>query len=175
VVAVVVYESIWGNTATLAWAIGQGLGMEARVLSTLEASADAIAGADLLVLGAPVHSYGLPEFVAIQAGRDPEVGADGAIPGTELLLMRDWLEGLPPPGTPVAVFEIRIGNLEGEGGAREVIEALLARGHSLIVPAESFQMERFPLASGPGGWIRPEEREHAREWGARLARLVDAG
>jgi hypothetical protein len=175
VVAVVVYESIWGNTAILARAIGQGLGIETQVLSTIEASPDAIADADLLVLGAPVHSYGLPEFVTIQAGRDPEVGADGAIPTTEFRLMRDWIGGLSSPGTPVAVFEIRIGKLEGEGGAREVIEALFARGYSLIVPAESFQMERFPLASGPGGWIGPEEFDRAREWGGLLARLAETG
>lgn len=174
-VAVVVYESIWGNTAILAREIGRGLGVETRVLSTFEASLDAIASADILVLGAPVHSYGRPEFVTIQAGRDSEVGTDEATPGREFLLMRDWLGSLPPSETPVAVFEIRIGDLEGEGGAREVIEELTARGHSLLVPAESFQMERFPLASGPGGWIRPEELERAREWGARLASLVGQG
>jgi hypothetical protein len=175
VVAVVVYESIWGNTAILARAIGQGLGIETQVLSTIEASPDTIEGADLLVLGAPVHSYGRPEYVTIQAGRDPEVGADGANSSMEFRLMRDWIADLSSPGTPVAVFEIRIEKLEGEGGAREMVEALHARGYSLILPPESFQMERLPLASGPGGWIGPEELDRAREWGSLLLRLAEAG
>ncbi len=170
--ALVVYESLWGNTAALGRAVAAGLGSDARALSTSESTAESLSGADLLVLGAPVHSYGLPEFVAIQAGREPQHGADGATPDSERRFMRDWLGGLPPVGPPTAVFEIRIENLEGEGGAGEVLEALSTRGYRLVAPAESFRMERLPMAFGPGAWMRPEELERARKWGARLAEIV---
>jgi flavodoxin len=32
--AIVVYESLWGNTAAIARAIAEGIGLEARALST---------------------------------------------------------------------------------------------------------------------------------------------
>ena len=37
--AVVVYESLWGNTAAVARAIAAGIGPDARALSTSEATA----------------------------------------------------------------------------------------------------------------------------------------
>jgi flavodoxin len=58
--AIVVYESLWGNTAAIARAIAEGLGPEAQALSTAEASGAAIANADLVVAGAPVLAFKLP-------------------------------------------------------------------------------------------------------------------
>ena len=173
--AIVVYESIWGNTATLAQAIGRGLGPKTQVLSTSEATPDVVAEAGLLVLGAPVHSYNRPEFVTIQVGRDPEDEVEGAAPGSEFVLMRDWIRGLRGPAVPVAVFEIRIGELPGEGGAREVLKALAEGGWDLVVPAASFQMESHPISPGPGGWINSAELDRARAWGASLAEAVRRG
>jgi len=172
VIAIVVYESIWGNTATLAQAIGRGLGPKTQVLSTSEATSDVVAEADVLVLGAPVHSYNRPEFVTIQVGRGPEDEVEGVASGSGLILMRDWIKDLPKPTIPVAVFEIRIGDLPGEGGAREVLEALAEREWNLIAPAASFQMESHPISPGPGGWINPAELKRARAWGASLAETV---
>jgi len=57
--AIVVYESMWGNTAAIARAIAEGIGPEARALSTAEATAEVTAGADLIVAGAPLHSFRL--------------------------------------------------------------------------------------------------------------------
>lgn len=171
-IAIVVYESIWGNTAVLAQAIGRGLGPKTQVLSTVEATADIVAEADLLVLGAPVHSYNRPEFVSIQAGRGLDDEVESAIPGSELVLMRDWIKDLRTPGFPVAVFEIRIGDFPGEGGAREVLEAIAERGWNPIVPAASFRMESHPISPGPGGWISPTELERAKDWGVALAEVV---
>ena len=53
--AIVVYESLWGNTAAIARAIAEGIGPEARALSTAEATGPAIADVDLLVAGSPFH------------------------------------------------------------------------------------------------------------------------
>ena len=58
--AIVVYESLWGNTAAVARAIAAGLGPDARALSTAEATPDAVAGADLIVAGAPLFAFRLP-------------------------------------------------------------------------------------------------------------------
>lgn len=45
--AVVVYESHWGNTAAVAKAIAEGLGPEARALTTDQASAEQMRDVDL--------------------------------------------------------------------------------------------------------------------------------
>ena len=74
--AIVVYESHWGNTAAIARAIAEGIGPEARALSTAEATGEAVAGADLIVAGAPLLGFSLPtesmlKGLASNAGRDP--------------------------------------------------------------------------------------------------------
>ena len=58
--AVIVYESLWGNTAAVALAIVKGIGPQARVLSTAQATTDVLAGIDLLVAGAPILAFSLP-------------------------------------------------------------------------------------------------------------------
>lgn len=58
--AIIVYQSLWGNTAAIARAIAAGIGPDARSLSTTEASGEAIAHADLIVAGAPVLGFTLP-------------------------------------------------------------------------------------------------------------------
>ena len=40
--AIVVYESHWGNTAAIASAIAEGLGQGARVLTTTDATGEAL-------------------------------------------------------------------------------------------------------------------------------------
>ena len=61
--AIVVYESHWGNTAAVARAIAEGIGAEARVLSTAEATAAVLAEAELIVAGAPLIGFRLPRRI----------------------------------------------------------------------------------------------------------------
>ena len=57
--AVVVYESLWGNTAAVARAIAEGIGPDASALTTDAATPDVVEGADLIVAGAPVLGFSL--------------------------------------------------------------------------------------------------------------------
>jgi hypothetical protein len=59
--AVVVYESMYGNTHLIADAIGAGLGtvFDVRVVPVSEASAAVLDGADLVVVGGPTHAHGM--------------------------------------------------------------------------------------------------------------------
>src|SRR4030065_577517 len=75
--AIVVYESLWGNTAAIARAIAQGLGADAHALSTGEVTAEALAQADLIVAGAPGHSMGLPSAPTRQWARSGGAGGRG--------------------------------------------------------------------------------------------------
>ena len=59
--ALVVYESMYGNTRAVAGDIADGLraDYEVTVVPAAEATAELVAGADLLVAGAPTHMHGL--------------------------------------------------------------------------------------------------------------------
>jgi flavodoxin-like protein len=93
--AVVIYESIYGNTHAIADAIGRGLGPEfdVAVVPVAEASTKLLADADLVVAGGPTHDHGMSAArtrqAAAQAARrdgsglslEPHAGGAG---------LRDW-------------------------------------------------------------------------------------
>jgi hypothetical protein len=92
--AVVVYESLWGNTAAVAHAIADGIGPDTRAVTTDAASGDMIAGADLIVAGAPVLAFSLPT----DAMRDSVAKSEADAPTPPDLAhpsMRSWLDSLP--------------------------------------------------------------------------------
>ena len=102
--AIVVYESHWGNTAAIARAIAEGLGPEARALSTAEATGEAVAGADLIVAGAPLLGFSLPtesmlKGLASNAGRDPTP------PDLSHPSMRSWIDALNAENGRAAAFD----------------------------------------------------------------------
>jgi flavodoxin len=59
--ALVVYESMYGNTQVIAGYIADGLrgDYEVTLVPVAEATWDLVADADLLVAGAPTHMHGL--------------------------------------------------------------------------------------------------------------------
>lgn len=122
--AVVVYESHWGNTAAIARAIADGIGADAQVLSTDEASGPALAGVDLLVAGAPVVAFHLPsermrEGIAGYANKAP------APPDLSHPFLTTWLDMLPAGHGMAAAFETRL--RWAPGGATGAIERGLKR------------------------------------------------
>jgi flavodoxin len=62
---VVVYESVYGNTAAVAQAVAEGL----RALGEVDVRAvgDESVEADLIVVGAPTHAHGLPSSMTRKA------------------------------------------------------------------------------------------------------------
>jgi flavodoxin len=163
--AVVVYESHWGNTAKIARAVADGIGPGARVLNTDEADAAALAGADLVVAGAPVMAFGLPrDGVSAQLEKDTKapVPADVSHP-----LMRTWLDTMPAGKGWAAAFETRI--WWTPRGATGTIESKLSRaGYRRLARGERF------LVNGGYGPLREGEEDRARRWGAELAELATA-
>jgi hypothetical protein len=162
--AVVVYESLWGNTAAVARSIAEGIGPEAQALPTDEASPDVIADADLVVAGAPVIAFRLPTD-----GMRASVKGDPMAPPADLShpSMRSWLETLPTGHGGAAAFETRIHWSPG-GSTGAISKGLAAAGyHSVAKPA------KFVVA-GKYGPLRDGELERARAWGSELARAVAA-
>jgi hypothetical protein len=125
--AVVVYESLWGNTAAIARAIAEGLGPEARALTTSEASAAAIAGAELIVAGAPVLGFQLPtDKMRSDIGVNP--GKAPTPPDLSHPSMRSWLDALPAGTGRSASFETRVWWSPG-GATGAINESLEHKGY----------------------------------------------
>jgi len=158
--AVVVYESHWGNTAEVARAVAEGIGPETRVLTTEEASREAVADVDLLVVGAPVIAFGLPtprseDAVAATAEEAPTP------PAMVHPTMFWWLTDLPEGHGQAAAFETHIH--WSPGGATGAIERGLRRkGYKINADSGKF------VVKGRYGPLREGELERARAWGSGL-------
>jgi len=162
--SIVVYESHWGNTAAIARAIAEGIGPDARALSTAEAAGAAIADADLIVAGAPLLGFSLPtegmlKSIAADAHRDP-VSPDLSHPS-----MRVWLEALPKGSGRAAAFETRIWWSPGSA-AKTILSKLERAGYRPIAKVGHF------IVKGKYGPLRDGELERARRWGAELAQAM---
>lgn len=159
----VVYESHWGNTAAIAHAISEGLGPDARALTTDEAAGPDIAAAELVVAGAPVIGFRLSTDKARQG-----LLTEDAAPGPADLShpsMRTWLEDLPTGSGRSAAFETRI--RWSPGGATGTIDQGLRKAGFRPID----EPHRF-VVTNKYGPLRDGELERAREWGRELTRAL---
>lgn len=159
--AVVVYESLWGNTAAVAREIAAGLGGETRALNTAEATAEAIDGVDLIVAGAPVFAFHLSSDRAREdIRRNP--GMDAPPPDLSHPSLRSWLDALPAGHGFSAAFDTQVPGPFGKG-APAIAKELEAKGFTRLAEPTGF------MVKGKYGPHRPGELERARAWGAELA------
>ncbi len=159
--AIVVYESKWGNTAAVAKAIAGGLGPDASVMTTDEATPAAIAGADLIVAGSPLLGFALPteamlDSIAKDAKNPP------AAPDASHRTMRSWLADLPSGSGRGASFETRIWWSPGSA-AKAILKELEAAGYKTADEPQKF------IVTGRVGPLKDGELDRARQWGATLA------
>ena len=160
--AVVVYESLWGNTAAIAHAIAEGIGPDAVALATDEATGSAIQGSDLIVAGAPLLGFNLPTDT-IRAS----IGNDRSVPTPDLAhpSMRSWLESVPAGTGRCCGFETRIWWSPGSA-AKKISEGLRKKGYTAAGKDEKF------IVTGKYGPLKDGEIERARQWGAQLAKSL---
>jgi menaquinone-dependent protoporphyrinogen IX oxidase len=164
--AVIVYESMYGNTRAIAEAIAEGIGpIETTVLPVVAADRSALEGADLIVIGAPTHAFGMSRpqtrAAAADAVRKPgntlslERGATG-------LGVREWL-AFPMRPARTAVFDTRV-KWSRVGHASRAIDKQLSRhGIPLFERPQSFFVTKDnTLVIG--------ELQRARQWGHELGR-----
>lgn len=161
--ALVVYESMFGNTEQVAQAVARGIQevMDADVREVSAVPDGVDPSVDLLVVGAPTHAFGLSR---------PSTRADairqGAKQGDERRGLREWLEQLPPSlgDEVVAAFDTRarrVRHLPGSA-ARGAVKILRAHGYR-ATSSRSFYVEDV---SGP---LLPGELDRAVAWGRELA------
>jgi hypothetical protein len=154
---------LWGNTAAIARAIAEGIGPDTRALSTAEATGAALAGVDLIVAGAPLLAFNLPnDKMRESIGKDPTHAQHP--PDLSHPSMRAWLAALPPGQGRAAAFETRIWWSPGSSAAK-ILKELERLGYRPIGKGQRF------IVKDKYGPLREGEIERARAWGAELARM----
>jgi flavodoxin I len=142
--ALVVYDSFYGNTETIAKAIGSAITGEVKVLRPGEASPTDLKSIDLLIVGSPT-----------QGGRPTKA-------------IQDFLNKLPESavkGVNVAAFDTRFSTkLVGIFGyaAGKTADSLKKKGGNLIVVPEAF------FVKSKEGPLKDGELERAAAWAKRI-------
>jgi hypothetical protein len=166
--ALVVYESMYGNTHLVADAIASGLFDvgEVTVVPLAQATTGMLQVADIVIVGGPTHVHGMSREVTRKSAVDalqksPELELDRDAPGVGI---REWLASLPAFSGRAAAFDTRIQGpaLVTGRAAKGIARELRKHGFTLVAPAESFLVtKQNVLVDG--------EEARAEAWGARLA------
>ena len=168
--ALVVCESMYGNTRAVAVSIAAGLGAshEVTLVPVARAAPELVAAADLVIAGGPTHLHGMStaasrrtaaEAAAKERSRlamDPD--ADG--PG-----IRGWLSRLATERGLAAAFDTRLSGVP-------VLTGHASRGISRLLEAHEYRLITAPasfLVSKQGTLIEGEEArlDHGVEIDAR--------
>ncbi|MGZ8649672.1 MAG: flavodoxin family protein [Solirubrobacteraceae bacterium] len=165
--ALIVYESMYGNTRAVADAVAAGRGPGAEVdICPVHATGTVPADLDLLVVGGPTHMHGLStamsrSMAANAATEDAGKLAPGA---TEQPGLREWLRDLDAPrGVRTAAFDTR-------GDARAALTGSAARGIARRLRRRGLDVvdhNSFLVADAEGP-LEDGELERARAWGEAL-------
>ena len=163
--ALVVYESMFGNTRDVAYAVAEGLRRHMDVDVVEVGTAPTVLGEDvaLLVVGAPTHAFGLSR----RETRDQAAATGRALASADFGV-RDWLGEVTRPGEmAAATFDTRVDRPRVPGSAaRKAERALRRQGFRIVAPAESFRVH------GTEGPLVEGESDHARRWGEEIAARV---
>lgn len=169
-----VVESMFGHTQELAESVAHGMrdhGVDVVVVPADEALAGlpgaALAGVDLLVLGAPTHALSLSRpgtrADAVRQGADAEHTGSG---------VREWLTALEThvgERPPVAVFDTRVKVTKHlPGSAAHAMTKRLGHQGFVVLEHTTFWV------SGTQGPILEGEVSRARDWGHSLVPAVRA-
>lgn len=164
--AAIVYESMFGNTQTVAEAVALGLslhGIEVVSYEVSQAPPTLVEGYDLIVVGAPTH--------ALSLSRAESRGSAAEMTDAPLVTagkgVREWLAELPAgEGRRVATFDTQADKRIPGSAAKSARRRLRREGYRPVAPAESFYVVDMqgPLVDG--------EVERARAWGTRLATAI---
>ena len=161
--ALLVFESMFGNTEAIAREIGVGLavGMPVEIVEVTSAPTEIGADVGLLVVGGPTHAFGMSR---------PQTRADASKQAMGHVVsqgrgIREWLDDVTC-STPLAAvaFDTRVKKSWLPGSAAKAAQKRLQRlGFSTPDAPQSFYVQGTP---GP---LVAGEPTRARAWGAQLS------
>jgi hypothetical protein len=163
--ALVVYETLWGNTERVARAVAASLAttMTVEVVDS-DAAPDVIDGFDLVIVGGPTHAFSMTR----PSTRRGAVEQNGA-PASPARGIREWLDDLRPAASaiPSAAFDTRVDSPRLPGSAAKAIRhELRSLGFSVEAKPITFRVHGYegPLIDG--------ELDRAATWASALAGAV---
>lgn len=170
--AIVVYESMYGNTRQVAEAIGAGLesACGVSVVPVSGTTAESLAEADLVVVGGPTHAHGMSRAgtrksaveAAGKTGSGLRLDPDAPGPG-----LREWLTSLGRYQVKAAAFDTRVHGpaaLTGQA-SKGVARSLREHGFDIAAKPESFLVTKE-------NQLEAGETARARAWGSALAARI---
>jgi hypothetical protein len=172
VIALLVYESMFGNTKRIAEAIAEGIGSKLPVKAVEVGTAPDVIDpeVELLVVGGPTHIHGMSSA----RSRAGAVERIDHLPISRGIGMREWLERTRPVSAaqPAAAFDTRINGPEVLTGsaASGYVKRLRSAGFRVAVKPRSFRVRGRAEADEDA--LVPGELEQARAWGRELALAV---
>jgi hypothetical protein len=158
--ALLVYESLFGNTEIVARAVTEGLSDVFDVTMADVRDLPSPVGYDLLIAGAPAHAFGRSRATTRQ-----EAARRGTVrPGAADIGLREYLDALPDlGGMAAAAFDTRPGNRMTGSAARRAHRKLRRHGGDMLLPAAGF---RLLALTGP---VAEGELRGARRWGKAVS------
>lgn len=153
--ALVIYDSVFGNTEKVARAIGKALGAEALPVSA--AGIEQLQGLDLLVIGSPTRGFRPTEGISTLVSSldaDAVHGIHTAAFDTRIVL--DTIKSRP----------LRFLVDKGGYAADRIGRMLEKKGGLTAAAPEGF------LVTGEQGPLKEGELERAAEWGRKLLERV---
>ena len=167
--ALVVYESMFGNTRLVAEAIRDGLAtaVETEAVEVGHAPSTVPGGVGLLVVGGPTHAFGMTRA----STRGDAVQKYGGPVVSDRIGIREWLEQLEHPADEVRAVTFdttfRKARMLGRAG-KKAEKKLRELGFRIVAPSEPFWVSdvKGPMEAG--------ELDRAKEWGAAFASRLAA-
>jgi len=167
--AIVVYESMYGNTRHVAEAIARGIDDSGtvRVVPVSSAEALSLGDFDLVVVGGPTHVHGMSRASTRHAADEAATASGGDLvmePDSTSEGVREWLGSLSGMAGRAAAFDTRLDAaplLTGRA-SKGIAKLLRAAGFELVAEPESFLVDKDTH-------LLAEEEQRAEAWGAGLA------
>jgi hypothetical protein len=159
--ALVVYESMFGNTQQIARAVADGLstGMTVDLVEVGAAPTDIPDDVDLLVVGGPTHTFAMSRPATRRSAAEQ---AQGALVSSGIGL-REWLAAVRNGSAAAAAFDTQVKSFFSGSAARVATRCLRGLGFSIATPATGFYV------TGTPGPLVEGELDRARQWGNDLA------
>jgi len=161
--ALVVYESLFGNTEQVARAVTTGLSkhLDVEIVEVTQAPETITDLLDLIVVGGPTHAFSMTR----PATRE-DAFKQGATQGSREIGIREWLTHLHagPHSELVATFDTRVEKVRHLPGsaAKGAAKAARGLGYGSAAKSASFFVE------GVEGPLLDGELDRAQAWGERL-------
>jgi hypothetical protein len=174
--AVVVYESMFGNTHAIARHVADGIEavFDTTVVAVHDATPELVDGAALVVVGGPTHVHGMSSArsragAVDMAAQDDDLDLDADAGGDGL---RDWFAALAADagvGRLAAAFDTRVhasAMLTGQA-SKGIVKRLRSHHFDVVVDAESFFVDKT-------NHLESHEADRATEWGRTVAVAAQA-